>query len=96
MTATTIHSTTIKIDDSIKIRVKRLAESRQRTPHWLMQEAIREYVEREEKREALRQDALRAWDEYQATGMHVTSEEADLWLAKLADGQGEEPPVCHV
>ena len=93
MTATTIRSTTIKIDESIKIRIKRLAESRHRTPHRLMQEAICEYVDREEKREALRQDAMRAWDEYQATGMHVTFEEADLWLAKLADGQGEEPPA---
>lgn len=96
MATTTIHSTTIKIDESIKARVKRLAESRQRTPHWLMQEAIREYVDREEKREALRQDALHAWNEYQTTGMHVTFEEADLWLAELADGQSEEPPACHV
>lgn len=96
MTTTAIHSTTIKIDDSIKKRVKRLAESRQRTPHWLMLEAIREYVEREEKREALRQDAMRAWNEYQDTGLHITFEEADSWLSKLADGQNAEPPVCHV
>ena len=96
MTDPVIHSTTIKIDDSIRNRVKRLAESRQRTPHWLMQEAIREYVDREEKREALRQDAMRAWNEYQATGLHATFEEADSWLAKLANDQSAEPPACHV
>jgi predicted transcriptional regulator len=96
MTATAIHSTTIKIDESTKIRVKRLAESRHRTPHWLMQEAIREYLDREEKREALRQDAMRAWEDYQATGLHVTFEEGESWLAKLADSQSAEPPACHV
>ena len=96
MTATAIHSTTIKIDESTKMRVKRLAESRHRTPHWLMQEAIREYVDREEKREALRQDALRAWDEYQTTGLHVTFEADDSWLAKSAEGQSAEPSACHV
>ena len=91
-----VSSTTIKIDEAIKDRIKRLAESRQRTPHWLMLEAISEYVDREEKREALRQAALRAWAEYQATGLHVTSEEANAWLVKLADGQNVEPPACHV
>ena len=43
--------TTIKIDQDTKERVRRLAESRQRSPHWLILEAIRQYVDREEKRE---------------------------------------------
>lgn len=46
----------IKIDEDTKARVKRLADARQRTPHWLMREAITQYVNREEKREAFRQD----------------------------------------
>jgi predicted transcriptional regulator len=29
-------------------------------------------------------------------GLHVTSEEADDWLAKLEAGQDAEPPECHV
>jgi len=33
-----------------------------------MREAITQYVEREERRERLRQEALVAWVEYQATG----------------------------
>lgn len=51
-----------------------------------MVDAISEYVEREEKREAFRQDGIRAWSECQATGLHVTFEEADAWLAKLEAG----------
>ena len=56
----------IKIDEDTQARVKRLAEARQRTPHWLMREAITQYVEREEKREAFRQDALQAGIRMQA------------------------------
>jgi len=96
MSTTTLWPTTIKIDPTIKDRVKRLAESRHRTPHRIMVDAINEHVEREEKREAFRQDGIRAWNEYQSTGLHVTLEEADAWLAKLEIGQDAEPPSCHV
>jgi predicted transcriptional regulator len=96
MSTATIRPVAIKIDPETKERVKRLADARHRTPHWLMREAIRQYVEREEKREAFHQDAIRAWNGYQATGLHVTMEEADAWLAKLEAGQDVEPPECHV
>jgi predicted transcriptional regulator len=46
------------------------------------------------KREQFRRDALGAWDHYQATGLHVTSEEADAWLAKLEAGKDSRPPKC--
>ena len=85
----------IKIDPDTRERVKRLADARQRTPHWLMREAIQQYVEREEKREAFRQDAIKAWNEYQATGRHLSAKEADGWLAKLEAGRDVEPPECH-
>ena len=89
-------TTSLKLDDEIKERVRRLASARRRSPHWLMREAIEEYVEREEKREQFRQDALAAWANYQATGRHVTAEEADTWLAKLEAGKDAAPPKCRV
>ena len=57
--------TTIKIDQDTQERVRRLAESRPRSPHWLILEAISQYVDREEKRESFRQDGIAAWQEYQ-------------------------------
>jgi len=88
-------TTSLKLDDDIKGRVQKLAATRRRSAHWLMREAIAQYVDREEKREQFRQSALRAWAEYQATGLHVTAEEADAWLAKLESGESEDPPACH-
>ena len=45
--------TSIKLDDTLKNRVQNLANSQQRTAHWIMKEAISQYVEREEKKERL-------------------------------------------
>jgi len=88
-------TTSLKLDTEVKKRVQRLAVARRRSPHWLMREAIEEYVEREEKRERFRQDALSAWAQYQATGLHVTAEDADAWLAKLEAGRDAAPPKCR-
>lgn len=88
-------ATSIKLDDELKSRVQHLADLRQRSAHWIMREAISQYVEREEKREAFKQDALRAWNEYQASGGHLTLDEADAWLAKLEAGEDAELPKCH-
>jgi len=60
-----------------------------------MREAIEQYVEREERREQMRREALAAWAEYQATGQHVTAAEADAWLAKLESGKPADPPRSH-
>lgn len=88
-------TTSLKLDVKVKERVQRLASARRRSPHWLMREAIEEYVDREEKREQLRQDALAAWVNYQTIGLHVTAEEADAWLAKLEAGKDAAPPKCR-
>jgi len=88
-------TTSLKLDTETKARLQRIAEARQRSTHWLMREAIEQYVEREERRETMRQDALAAWAEYQATGQHVTAEEADAWLARLEAGEDAEPPPPH-
>lgn len=95
MTAEAVRPVAIKIDKDIKARVKRLAEARNRTAHWLMREAITQYVDREEKRESFRQDTLKAWEEYRTTGKHVSAEDADAWLAKLELGNDIGPPECQ-
>ncbi|MFY9746972.1 MAG: CopG family ribbon-helix-helix protein [Acidobacteriaceae bacterium] len=88
-------TTSLKLDAETKKRVQRLASSRRRTPHWIMREAVEQYVEREEKREHFRQDALAAWNHYQTTGLYITAAEADAWLAKLEAGKRTAPPKCH-
>lgn len=96
MTATIARPMSVKLDPDTRARLDQLAEARRRTPHWMLREAVAQYVEREEKREVFRQDTLKAWEEYRTTGLHVTAGEADAWLAQLAEGNDTEPPECHV
>lgn len=86
----------IKIDNDTRARLTRLADARQRSSHWLMREAITQYVDREERREAFRRDTLEAWKAYRNTGLHLTAHEADAWLAQLEEGHDIDPPACHV
>jgi predicted transcriptional regulator len=88
-------SRNLELDSETEARLQRLANARHRPADLLMREAIQQYVEREERREELRNDALAAWSEYQATGRHVASEEADAWLARLEAGEDVEPPLPH-
>lgn len=88
-------ATSIKLDDDMKGRVRHLAQARQRTSHWIMREAISQYVEREEKREALRRDTAQAWEEFQETGLHATAEEVDRWLESWGTDNELPAPACH-
>ena len=88
-------ATNLELDAETESRLLRLAEARRRSAGVLMREAIEQYVEREERREQLRHDAAAALAEYQATGLHVTDDEADAWLARLEAGEDIEPPTPH-
>jgi predicted transcriptional regulator len=95
MAESTTQAVAVKIDQGTRERIKRLAESRKRTAHWVMKEAISQYLEREEKREAFRQDAIHAWNEYQATGLHVSGDEVTTWLKTWGDENELAAPECH-
>lgn len=88
-------ATSVKIDDELKQRIRRLAESRQRSAHWLMREAIEEYVEREEAREAFKQEALASWQTFKESGRHLTGQEVRDWLGTWGSEEEKDAPECH-
>ncbi|MBQ0710485.1 MULTISPECIES: CopG family ribbon-helix-helix protein [unclassified Ochrobactrum] len=87
--------TSLKLDEELKDRIQQLAETRRRSSHWIMREAITQYVEREEKREALRQDTLKAWDDFEANGLHATADEVKKWLSSWGTEEELPAPECH-
>ncbi|MGK9453048.1 CopG family ribbon-helix-helix protein [Acidithiobacillus caldus] len=93
--ATTNHTVSIKLHPDTKARLRHLAQNKRRTAHWIMREAIQEYLDREEKKEAFRQDTIKAWEEYRSTGLHVTAEEVDTWMASWGTDQELPAPQCH-
>lgn len=95
MSSSNSRAVAVKIDQETQDRVKRLANARQRTSHWVLKEAIHQYLDREEKREAFRQEALNTWKEYQTTGMHADAAEVTAWLDSWGDDNELPAPACH-
>ena len=61
-----------------------------------MAEAVHQFAAREQMRDSLWQAGHAAWQQYQETGLHLTMEEMDSWMAKLEAGEDAELPKCHV
>jgi predicted transcriptional regulator len=88
-------ATSLKIDDALKARVQRLAGLRQRSAHWIMREAIAQYVAREEARESFKQEAVASWTAYRETGRHLTGQEVRTWLTTWGTEAETALPECH-
>lgn len=95
MKTATTKPVSVKLNDDMRTRIEHLATTRRRSAHWMMREAIQQYVEREEKHESFRQDALNAWEELQLTGQHANEAEVDDWLASWGTDDELPPPECH-
>ncbi|KFL31979.1 CopG family transcriptional regulator [Devosia riboflavina] len=85
----------VKLDDDLRERIQSLAESKQRSAHWIMREAIRGYVEREEARRQFDEDTLASWKHYQETGLHLTGEEVFAWMETWGTDEETDAPPCH-
>jgi predicted transcriptional regulator len=95
MPSTPLRPVSVKLDADELTRLKALAEARQRKPHFLMKEALRQYLDREEQRESFHREAMDNWREYRETGLHLTGGEAAAWLDTWGTDAEAEAPPCH-
>ena len=86
----------IKLDQDMLDRIKRLAAAKGRSTQWMLRQAVSQFIEREESGEVFRAAALEAWHQYQFTGLHVTYDDADAWLARLQAGENTAIPPGQV
>lgn len=85
----------VGLDDELKNRVQHVAALRQHSAHWIMCQAIAEYVDREEARENFKQEALLSWQHFQETGLHLTQDEVNDWLDTWGTNKAKEKSKCH-
>lgn len=83
----------VKLEVGIKERLDRLGESKDRTPHWLMKEAIERYLEKEEYNEQLKQETLTRWHEAE-NGKVVSHQAMTNWLDTWGTESERERPPC--
>ena len=86
----------VKLGDLERGRLAELAKVKQRSAHYLMREAIREYLEREEARQGFIAAAEASYVHYKETGMHVTLDEFAAWVDEVVVLPEATLPKCHV
>jgi predicted transcriptional regulator len=47
------------------------------------------------EQETLHRELIRAWENYQATGLHVTEKEAEKWIDSWGTENELPVPECH-
>ena len=95
-TQATAGTLSIRLPADLRTRLHSLAKTRQRSANALLVQAVTSFIEREEKREAIRQECIEAHEEYLRTGLHLTGEEVDSWVDQLLQGNNVDMPKCHV
>ena len=89
------NTVSVKLDPSDRERISALASTKKRTPHYLMKEAIREYIEREESRQNFINVAERSYEHYKETGSHISLDEFSTWVDEVEKNPDAPMPVCH-
>lgn len=85
----------VKLPIHYRDRLQAIAKSENRSTHFLMKEAIRDYLEKKETEQRFIEVAKASRVHYQATGQHITAEEFGAWVDGL-DVSGRSPvPPCH-
>jgi predicted transcriptional regulator len=85
----------IRIRKDQKTRLAAIAEARDRTAHSLAIKALDEFIEKEEARLGYERQAVAAYENLQATGLHVTADELKAWAKNLNTAEPKPMPICH-
>ncbi|BCP55684.1 hypothetical protein K32_43010 [Kaistia sp. 32K] len=85
----------VKLDPDAEARLKALAETRRLDPDVMLHEAIVEYLDREEARQAFKAEALASLSAFGEDGLHLTLDETEAWLDGWGTDADAPPPPCH-
>ena len=85
----------IKLGMDKKAQLIWIAEKKDRSVHFLLCQAVSEYIENETKRLAFYEDGRKAIEHYNETGLHTTHAEMMAWAQSLGTEHELPLPPCH-
>ena len=88
-------TTTIRIDDDLKVRVADAAQRAGKTAHAFILDAISQTVEQVELDNAFNSLADQRWANIQASGKTVPWDDAKAYLAARANGEPTRKPAAR-
>lgn len=86
--------TSVRLDDDLHSRLERLAKREHRTRGWLINDALRDYLEQEELRAERYRQTLEALEEIEAGAPTVDGEAVHEWITSW--GTEAEKPVPRI
>lgn len=88
-------SLAVSLDTVLQEKVQQIMAVQRLSFDSVVRQALREYVEREEKKMQFQQEAIAAWQDFQQDGLHLTDDEVMAWLETWGTKQETEIPKCH-
>ncbi len=85
----------LKLAREVRDGLSSLATIKKRPAHALAREAVEAYVKAELAREQFTRDAVKAWQHYQETGLHATSDEVLAWVESWGTPNELPKPQCR-
>jgi predicted transcriptional regulator len=82
----------LRLDEHTQSRLKNLAQKRDRSPHYLMKEAVETFLALEESVEAERELMQARWDRFALTGEAIAHEDVKAWAEALSPTPQEPQP----
>ncbi len=75
----------LRLDEDTQQRLKALGKTRERSPHYLMKEAVERYLTTEESIESERQLMKDRWERYELTGQTIAHDDVVDWAKGLTN-----------
>ena len=91
----TTGTVSLKLDAHERGRIAALANVKKRSPHYLMKEAILDYVCREEARQNFIAAAEASFEHYKVTGLHISLDEVGGWVDAVQTAPDTALTTCH-
>ena len=86
------HPTTLKVPDELRARLAEQAEAEGKTPHAYMLDALREKVDRAERRREFLAAGAASMREYERTGIAYAMEDVERYILGIAAGKKPRRP----
>lgn len=86
----------IRIDQSLKDRLNKLASITKRSAHALATQAVEQLVVEQEKLLAWNESCVDSFSEFKESGLHVTQTEIEQWMDSWGADKELTPPKCHL
>ncbi len=78
----------VRLNNDLRVRLKALGEIRDRSPHYLMLEAIERYLQAEEALEQEKQLLRSRWERYELTEEALPHSDVREWARRLRQPAG--------